>query len=93
MEKVIKLVMNKDKSISINVDNKEKCKINQDNRSINAEILFNIFDFKIGNTYKVEKENPKNIDEKVLEFFYELIKDISSKVNNIRINDEDKNED
>lgn len=89
MEKVIKLIMQSDKSIDIQINGQSKHTISAEKRELNAEILFNILEFNIGDTYTLEKENPDNIDEKVLEFFYDLINEISTKINNIQIGEND----
>lgn len=88
MEKVIKLVMNEDKSISVFTDNHEKHKIIKENRNIDAKTIIDLFDFKIGDTYQIQKENPHNTDDMVLDFFYNLINEIASKINNIKLEEE-----
>lgn len=84
MEKTIKLVMNTDKSITINLEGKEQHIIKVENRQITADKIYAIFNFSPENTYKIEKQNDSNIDVKVLDFFYDLINDIAQKVNNIK---------
>lgn len=88
MAKVIKLIMNDDKSISIQIDGILGHTITMDDRSINADTIFSFFDFKMGDTYQIQKENPNNNDNKALDFFYDLINEIATKVNNIKLEEE-----
>ena len=78
MEKVIKLIMNADKSIKILVNDEEK-----QNRSIAADKIYEIIGFSGGDQYSVVSENTSDIDKQVLEFFAELLTDVSKKVNAI----------
>jgi len=50
--------------------------------------LYDIIDFKIGDKYKVVSANELGIDNQVLEFFAELLKDIVEKANIIDIENE-----
>ncbi|MGF7017738.1 hypothetical protein M2145_001495 [Lachnospiraceae bacterium PF1-21] len=84
MEKVIKLIMNEDKSICILVNEEKKHVIDVHNRSIAANEIFELFDFDIGNQYSVVCENTSSVDKQVLEFFAELFINISTKVNAIK---------
>lgn len=83
MEKVIKLIMNADKSIKILVNDEEKHIIDAQNRSIAADKIYEIIGFAVGDQYSVVSENVSGIDKQVLEFFAELLTDISKKVNAI----------
>jgi hypothetical protein len=85
MDKVIKLIMNADKSISILVNDEEKIIIDAQNRSISAEKIYEIIDFTIGDCYKVISENKSSVDTQVLEFFYGLLTDVITKVNTISV--------
>lgn len=86
MEKVIKLIMNKDKSINILVNGEEKYTIGMQSRSINAEKLYEIIGFAPGNQYAVSFENEGDVDNQVLEFFTGIFSDIVDKVNTIEPN-------
>ncbi|MFA5637269.1 MAG: hypothetical protein WCY49_01935 [Anaerovoracaceae bacterium] len=86
MEKVINLKMCNDQSIKIYLDDQEKHIIDVQSRSIDAEKLYNVFDFTPGDTYIVLSENESDIDIQVLEFFTELFSDIADKVNAISTN-------
>ena len=83
MEKVIKLIMNADKSIKILVNDEEKHIIDAQNRSIAADKIYEIIGFSGGDQYSVVSENTSDIDKQVLEFFAELLTDVSKKVNAI----------
>lgn len=87
MEKVIKLIMDESKKIVISVNDEIRYSILPDNRNINAEEIFKIFDFQMGNKYRVEKENSKNVDASVIDFFYDLFEEIANRVNQIEDNE------
>lgn len=81
MEKVIKLIMNADKSIKILVNNEEKHIITAQDRSISANKIYEAIDYSFGDHYSIASENEPNIDSQVLEFFHGLLSDIVTKVN------------
>jgi len=83
MEKVIKLVMKKDKNLSIQINNEEKYLILCSKKSITAEKIYEILDYKKDDHYNVISECESNTDEKVLELFKELFVSIINKVNEI----------
>lgn len=83
MVKVIKLVMNADRSIGIMVNEKEKATIEPHNRSISADKIYEIFEFTSGDQYSVVTENVSEVDNHVIEFFADLLKDVAKKVNMI----------
>lgn len=83
MEKVIKLVMSTDKSVKLFINDVEKHIIDTGNRSISADKIYDIMEFTVGDKYTVVSENPSGADVQVLEFFTELLTDVSKKVNAI----------
>jgi len=85
MEKVIKLIMNADKSIKILVNDEGKHIIEAQNRSIAADKIYEIVGFALGDNYSVISENPFSIDAQVLDFFSDLLKEIITKVNTISV--------
>ena len=85
MEKVIKLIMNADKSMKIFVNDEEKHIIDAQNRSIAADKIYEIIGFSAGDQYSVVSENASGNDKQVLEFFAELLTDVSKKVNAIAV--------
>jgi len=85
MEKVIKVKMQKDKSIKIFLNDQEKYTIDIESRSIDAEKLYEILDFSPGDKFNVLSENESDIDNQVLEFFKGLFIDIANKANAIEL--------
>jgi len=85
MEKVIKLVMNADKSIKILVNDEEKYNITTKNRNIAADKIYEIIGFAIGDHFSVISENESSVDTQVLDFFSGLFTDIITKVNAISV--------
>lgn len=83
MEKEIKLIMKENGDIAIFCDKTLKHTISQSDRQITATCIIGIFDFNLGNTYKVTKQNSNNKDAAVLDFFATLLTDIALKVNTI----------
>lgn len=88
MEKNIKLVMAKNKDIHIFLNNEDVHTISHDNRKILANDIFTLLNHSIGDIYNVNTENDTNVDTQVLEFFAALLKDITAKIQNIRIDEE-----
>lgn len=85
MDKVIKLVMENDKSIRIYVNDQDTHLIEAKNRSIKADKIYQIMDFNLGDHYTVESSNESGVDNQVLMFFEKLISDIADKINAIAI--------
>jgi hypothetical protein len=83
MEKNIKLTMDANKTVSIIVNEEKKYIIPENNRNISADKIYEIINFSIGDSYTVIGENPKKIDEPVLNFFLELFKEIINKINSL----------
>lgn len=81
MEKIIKLKMEKDKSLKIYINDEEKHSIPGDNRSISADKIYEIVGFTIGDHYTVVSECDSNTDKQVLEFFKEFFDKIAEEVN------------
>ena len=80
MNKKITIMMQHDKELVVLRDQKEKFRIPKDKRTIGAEELYNLFDYKPGDTFEIVKENPGNVDATVVDFFYELIKEIADQI-------------
>lgn len=85
MEKIIKLKMDKDKSLKIYINDEEKHYISGDNRSISADKIYEIIGFTIGDHYTIISECEGNTDKQVLDFFKELFDKVAEKVNAIVI--------
>lgn len=88
MNKKIAIKMLGNKNIEISRDEQPIVTILQDNRSIGADEIFELFDYCVGDTFEITKENKQNLDETVLDYFYDLIKDISEQIVNYK-DDED----
>ena len=83
MEKKIILTMHKSKDIDIVLDNDHHISIKKDNRSIKADAVYSLLSYEIGDTFIVESVNEPNLDEPVLQFFTELIRDITDYLNQL----------
>lgn len=81
MEKKIILTMHTSKNIDIVLDNDHHIFIEKDNRSVKADDIYNLLSYEIGDTFIVESVNEQNLDEPVLKFFTELIRDITDYLN------------
>lgn len=81
MEKKIKLRMESNKDIVVLVDGEKKLTIESNNRNINANAIYGLLDYSKNDTYSVESLNDLNVDMPVLNFFTDLIKDITNKLN------------
>ena len=88
MEKKIKLVMDADKSIHIYLNDEEKYVIRVDNRKIEANEIFKMLNHSIGDTYVVTSENIAGQDTKVLDFFENLLMEITMKIQDIKFSEE-----
>ena len=89
MENKIKLVMNENKNLTIYVNSILKHTITENEREISAQRIYDLFDYKSGDTYIVISENEKVIDEPVLRYFKELFDDICKRINEMNVNEED----
>lgn len=87
MEKNIDLIMKENGDIEILCDKTPKHTILHNDRQITATCIIDIFDFNLGNTYKINKQNPTNKDATVLDFFAQLLTEIAQKVNSISNSD------
>ena len=91
MEIIIKLTMYKNKSLKISVNDEHKHTIEVQPRTISADVIFKIIDFKVEDHYSVISVNESGTDGEVLKFFVDLFKQISEKVNLISNNIDSKN--
>ena len=81
MEKTIKLKMEKNKSLKIYINGKEKHLISRDNRSISADKIYEIMAFTIGDHFTIASECEDDTDKPVLDFFKDLFDKIAEKIN------------
>jgi hypothetical protein len=89
MEKIIKLKMDKTKTLHILLNGSEKHKIPVNNRSITAEKIYELIDFSVDDHYTIQKENEGDvdIDKPVMDCFCDLFTDIITKVNKLSSKD------
>jgi len=83
MENEINLIMNDDKSIDIFHNNDQKRRIIETQREITAKEIYDIFNYKTGDSYKVNIENKKEIDKPVLSYFKEVFEKISERIDEL----------
>ena len=86
MSKVIKVTMNKDKTVS--VSNQAKMKLKIDDKKITAKMIYDSLDFQKGDTYTVESENKEGKDSAVLEAIVNLYNEIIESINDIEQEDD-----
>lgn len=80
MDKNIVLEMKDNKDIVISVNNREKLSIKKNSRKIKAEDIFDLLDYSIGDSFNINIINTNNLDAPVVDFFGELLKDITNKL-------------
>lgn len=80
MDKNIVLEMKDNKDIVISVNNQEKLSIKNNSRKIKAEDIFDLLDYSIGDSFNINIVNINNLDAPVVDFFGELLKDITDKL-------------
>lgn len=80
MAKNIVLEMKDNKDIVISVNNQEKLSIKKNSRKIKAEDIFDLLDYSIGDSFNINIVNTNNLDAPVVDFFGELLKDITDKL-------------
>jgi len=85
MENKIKLVMKNQKSIKVFINGQLKKTINENEREISAEEIYNMLDYKRGDFYNITTENEEKIDEPVMSFFKELLDDICNRIKDLNI--------
>ena len=89
MEKKIELVMNENKSIDIFVNGDAKYTIDESEREISAETIYELIDYKIGDNLSTLTKNEKSLDVLVLTFFKELFDNICERINKMDVDEED----
>ena len=89
MEKKIKLVIYENKNIEILVNDNSKFIIEENNRKISAQDIYDLINYKSSEQLIVTTDNEKNIDSNVLNFFKELLEDICKRINELDFKEED----
>ena len=74
------------KDIKVEVDHDEAFTIPSNERQVNAQQIYELFRFDPGDVFKLEKENPRELDKPVLDYFFELLDTILIKVNDLSSN-------
>lgn len=82
MDKIIEVVMEENKDIILRCNDNESIIIKSNERKIEAKDIFKLLDYSKGDTYTITKINEKNCDTQVVEFFYDLLIDITTKLHN-----------
>lgn len=72
--------MKEDKDLVILRDGTEMISISKDNRTIKANEIYDLFDYNVGDSYEIKIENDNNQDEQVVNFFHELLNEISEQI-------------
>ena len=83
MEKIIEIKMLENKDIEIIKDEKLYICIKMSKREINAKALFELFKDTLGQQVQIKVTNEYNKDEKVIEFFKELLEEINNNIKKI----------
>lgn len=95
MEKKIVLTMLPSKDIEVAINEDVGMTIKKSNRTVEADAIYNLLGYEIGDKYEVESVNSQNLDAPVLQFFSDLICDITNRLNRMsenQNNDEDEDE-
>jgi hypothetical protein len=93
MEKKIILTMQPSKDIDVVVNEHSGLTIGKDDRTVKADDIYNLLAYERGDTYIVESVNDQNLDAPVLQFFEELIKDITDRLNQLSQSDDIEEDD
>lgn len=93
MEKIL-INLNMDNKNDITIENsktKKKIKIEYTSKILNAQDVYDVFGFEKGNNYDIKNNLDKVNDEKLIEYYTEVINlfnDIKNELNDLTINDE-----
>lgn len=93
MEKKIVLTMLPSKDIDVVLNNSSRMIISKDDRTVKADAIYDFLGYERGDIFEVESVNAQNLDAPVLQFFTELINDITDRLNRLsdnQSNDEDE---
>lgn len=93
MVKKIVLTMLPSRDIDVVLNDSIRIIITKDDRAVKADAIYNFLKYERGDTFEVESVNAQNLDAPVLQFFTELIQDITDRLNRMSNNqniDEDE---
>ena len=82
MDKTIEVVMEENKDIILRCNGTESIIIKSNVRKIEAEDIFKLLDYSKGDTYSITNINEKGYDSQVVDFFSDLLKEITTKLSN-----------
>ncbi|SNV56219.1 hypothetical protein [Veillonella rodentium] len=82
MDKTIEVIMEENKDITLRCNSKESIIIKSNLRKLEAEDIFKLLDYSKGDTYTISKINEKEHDSQVMDFFCELLIEITTKLSN-----------
>lgn len=68
------------KDIDIAVNDEIILTVSKDNRTVKADDIYRLLDYKIDDTYTIETVNENNLDAPVLKFFADLLQDIVNRI-------------
>lgn len=91
MEKIL-INLNMDNKNDITIENsktKKKIKIEYTSKILNAQDVYDVFGFEKGNNYDIKNNLDKVNDEKLIEYYTEVINlfnDIKNELNDLTIN-------
>ena len=80
MEKVIKVFLKEDGNIDVRTNDELKFEIQSKNMRVTAEDIYTLLDYHPGDNYIVEQKTYNEQENKVVDFFAKLIKDIVEKI-------------
>ena len=83
MEKIIKLIMQSNKDIAVMMNENLCLTINKDNRTIKADDIYRLLAYTKGDSFSVVSENESNLDTPVVQFFQELLEEITNRINRL----------
>ena len=82
MDKTIEVVMEENKDMIVRCNGTESIIIKSNVRKIEAEDIFKLLDYSKGDTYSISNINEKGYDSQVVDFFSDLLKEITTKLSN-----------
>lgn len=77
MDKILELEMKSNKDIEIRRNEIHFMTIPSNDRKIRAAKIFELLDYTKGDKFEIKVNNPNNIDAKVLNYFSDLLVDIT----------------
>lgn len=80
MDKKIILKMHENKDIEVTVNGETMLMIEKNDRKIKACDIFNLLNHSTGDCYSIEVANKNNIDAPVINFFSDLLNDITARL-------------